>query len=173
MEEPSVESVTFYANELMTYGLVYCYLIDVAIGILLWRGRANVWLGFTTVNIWFPIHSVALLTAAVVAIERPDMIPAVFFFGISYMMLVLNYYGSRYPYPWNRCKVRVIALEINADSEYSAFDSMQHCILSLCTQSWQETNKVLVLGRSVHPPIYIEPYTGVERSVWHSKSLTE
>jgi ABC-type proline/glycine betaine transport system permease subunit len=110
MEQPSVESVKFYANELMTYGLVYCYLVDVAIGVLLWRGRANVRLGFATVNIWFPIHSVALFTAAVVAIERPDMIPAIFFFGVSYMMLVLNYHGSRYPYPWNRCKVREIAM---------------------------------------------------------------
>jgi hypothetical protein len=135
MEQPSVESVKFYANELMTYGLVYCYLVDVAIGVLLWRGRANVRLGFATVNIWFPIHSVALFTAAVVAIERPDMIPAIFFFGVSYMMLVLNYHGSRYPYPWNRCK------------------------------SWQETNKLLVLGRSVHPPIYIEPYTGVDEAM--------
>lgn len=109
MEQASLESVTFYANELMSYGLVYCYLIDVVIGILLWRGRANVWLGGTTVNIWFPIHSVALLIAAAVVMERPDMIPAVFFFGIAYMMLAINFYGSRYPYPWNRCKVRLFA----------------------------------------------------------------
>ena len=100
-----MESVKFYANELMSYGLVYCYLVDVMIGVLLWRGRANVWLGFTTVNIWFPIHSIALLTAAIVVIEVPSMIPAVFFFGVAYIMLALNYYGSNYPYPWNRCKV--------------------------------------------------------------------
>jgi len=105
MEQASVESVTYYANELMTYGLVYCYLIDVVIGVLLWRGRADLWLGFTTVNVWFPLHSIALLTAAVVAIEVPNMLPAVFFFSIAYIMLAINYYGSRYPYPWNRCKV--------------------------------------------------------------------
>lgn len=105
MEQASIESVKIYANELMSYGLVICYLIDVAIGVLLWRGRANLWLGCTTVNIWFPIHSIALLTAVSVAIEMPKMIPAVFFFGIAYMLLAMNYYGSRYPYPWNRCKV--------------------------------------------------------------------
>lgn len=39
------------------------------------------------------------------------------------------------------------------------------CIhINIFTQSWQETNKVLVLGRSVHPPIRIEPYTGVEEA---------
>lgn len=97
-----MESVKFYANELMSYGKVYCYLIDVMIGVLLWRGRARVgsW------SIWFPIHSVALLTAAVVAMEVPKLVPAVFFFGIAYVMLTINYHGSRYPYPWNRCKVR-------------------------------------------------------------------
>lgn len=105
METASIESVKSYANELMSYGLVYCYLVDVAIGVLLWRGRLNLWLGVTTVNVWFPIHSVALLTAAAVAIEVPAMIPAVFFFSVAYMMLAMNYYGSRYPYPWNRCKV--------------------------------------------------------------------
>lgn len=93
----------------MSYGLVYCYLVDVAIGVLLWRGRANVWVGCTTINVWFPIHSIVLLTAAVVAVEIPTMIPAVFFFGVAYMMLVVNYYGSRYPYPWNRCKVGMLS----------------------------------------------------------------
>ena len=97
-----MDSVRFYANELMSYGKVYCYLIDVIIGTLLWRGRAH----FGGRSIWFPIHSVALLSAAVVAMEVPTLVPAVFFFGIAYIMLTINYYGSNYPYPWNRCKVR-------------------------------------------------------------------
>jgi hypothetical protein len=101
MEQASMQSVKFYANELMSYGQVYCYLIDVVIGVLLWRGHAK--LG--SFSIWFPIHSVALLTGAVVAIEVPTFVPAVFFFGIAYIMLTINYYGSTYPYPWNRCKV--------------------------------------------------------------------
>jgi hypothetical protein len=131
MSVASMDSVKLYARELMEYGSVICYVIDVMIGIWLWRGRAT----FPILgNVWFPIHSTFVFTAAVVAIECPLLIPTVFFYSIAWMLLSIGYNCSAHPDPWQRCK------------------------------TVGELNMVRLLGRSVHGPVRIEPNVGVEEA---------
>jgi hypothetical protein len=113
MDKASVETCKLYANELMSYGPVIFYTLDVILGVLLWRGRANIPLGIRNwkLNIWFPIHSIVLLTSAVVAIEIPFLVPTVILYLIAWIFLTINYHGSRYPYPWNQCKVSTKTIE--------------------------------------------------------------
>mmetsp|Transcript_435 Transcript_435/g.674 ORF Transcript_435/g.674 Transcript_435/m.674 type:complete len:828 (-) Transcript_435:139-2622(-) len=128
----SLDSVKLYAKELMEYGSVICYVIDVMIGVWLWRGRTNVpILG----NIWCPMHSVFVFTAAVLAIEFPLMIPTIVFYSVAWILLAIGYNSSIHPDPWQRCK------------------------------SVGELNMVRLTGRSIHGPIHIEPNVGVEEAV--------
>lgn len=41
MDKPSMASVKLYAEELKSHFQSYLYVVDVIVGILLWRGRAT------------------------------------------------------------------------------------------------------------------------------------
>ena len=104
MTDATVTSVKLYANELLDYWKKYCYLFDVAAGILLWRGRANVSLFGWSCSVWFPIHSVVLFAAVVVGLEFPRFLPSVIFYLLAYCLLAVNYYACNHPSPWRRVK---------------------------------------------------------------------
>lgn len=129
MEKVNLDSVKLYANELVAYWKNYCYFLDVMIGIFLWRGRLKV---SKNRSIWFPLHSTALFFTVALAFERPQLIPPIFFYGITWIMLSINYHASRHPNPWKRVK------------------------------SSEGNTMIVLLGRSLHPPIEIEPSQGVE-----------
>jgi hypothetical protein len=129
-----MESIKIYARELMEYGSVICYLIDVMLGVLLWRGRAKLQLVGITFKIWFPIHSAVLFVSAALAIENPLLIPTILFYGLAWILLTIGYFSSTHPYPWQRCK------------------------------SAGELLLVDLLGRRMHKPIHIEPNVGVEEA---------
>jgi hypothetical protein len=101
MESPSVDSVKLYADELMSYWKKYCFAIDVFAEVWLWRGRLRV---SRTHCIWFPIHSVALFMAATVLVERPNLLFPIALYSMAWILLTINYYASRHPYPWKRVK---------------------------------------------------------------------
>jgi hypothetical protein len=104
MEKASMASVKLYLSEVYQFWRNYCYFLDVLLGILLWRGRAAVsFLGYEA-NIWFPVHSVWLFVSVTVAYERPSFAPAMFFYGLAWIMISLNHYNSRHPY-WG-CRVK-------------------------------------------------------------------
>lgn len=105
MQAASLESVSLYAEELMSYGDVFFYLVDVVWGILLWRGRADLEFGDKKFNIWFPVHSMFVFSMAVLTIETPHNIPPIICFSIAWLLLSINFHGSRHPSPWKRCKV--------------------------------------------------------------------
>jgi hypothetical protein len=128
MEKASVASVKLYANELISYWKSYCYVLDVLFEVVLWRGRLTIGENRT---VWFPIHSLFLFTATTIAIERPTWVVPIFLYTISWIMLSINFYASRHPYPWKRVK------------------------------SCEQTNMVVLLGRSVHAPVKISPNQGV------------
>jgi hypothetical protein len=136
MEKVNLDSVKLYANELVAYLKNYCFALDVMVEIFLWRGRLQVSKNRT---IWFPVHSMVLLFAVTLAFERPLLIPPIFFYGIAWIMLSINYHASRHPYPWKRVK------------------------------SSERNNMVVLLGRSFHPPIEIEPNQGVEEGIKFDK----
>jgi hypothetical protein len=128
METSSLDSVKLYSKELASYTKNYCFVLDVMVEIFLWRGRLKI---TKTRSIWFPLHSMALLFAVVLAFERPQFILPMFLYAIAWVMLSLNFHASRHPYPWKRVKAS------------------------------EKTNMVVLLGRSIHPPIVIEPGQGV------------
>jgi len=134
MEVATVDSVKFYANELMSYGPVYCYVIDVCLNIWLWRGRAELTVPFLNkkLSVWFPIQSIVVLTAAVFCIEVPTMIPAIFLYSVAWILFSVNYHGSKHPNPWTRCV------------------------------PCHETNMIVVTGKSRHAPIFINENEGVK-----------
>jgi hypothetical protein len=127
-EKVCIGSVKLYAKEVTAYWKNCCFFLDVMAEIFLWRGRLQVSKNRT---IWFPLRSMALLFAVVLAFERPRLLPPVFFYGIAWIMLSINYHASRDPYPWKRVK------------------------------SFEGTCMVALLGRSMHQPIEIEPGQGV------------
>lgn len=100
MTDVTIDTVKRYASEVLEHWQRYCYLLDVGAGILLWRGRIHV-LGK---SIWFPIHSVMLLFSAMLAVERPQLLPSIVFYLISYGLLWNNYYLSSHPSPWSRVR---------------------------------------------------------------------
>ena len=103
-DKASIASVKLYMNEFFSYWNHYCYFLDVVAGILLWRGRTQLSVFGCPINIWFPLHSIWLFASAAVAYEKPFLAPSIFFFGLAWIMISLNYYNSRHPYPWYKVK---------------------------------------------------------------------
>jgi len=99
MDEASLKSVKLLASEIVGYWSSYCFVLDVALEILLWRGR---WHVTQHRSIWWPIHSVVLFTSAVVLIEYPHYALPIFLYGVVWILLSINYHASRHPYPWKR-----------------------------------------------------------------------
>lgn len=132
MEKSSLDSVKLYAKELKAYWKNYCFFLDVMVEIFLWRGRLQI---TKARSVWFPLRSMVLLGAVTVAFERTHLIPTVFFYGIAWIMLSINYHASRHPYPWKRVKAS------------------------------ESNNMVVLLGRSIHPPVTIDPGDGVAEGI--------
>jgi len=83
-------------------------------------------------SFWFPIQSAVCSGFILVSLECPRLSGAMFFYMLAWAMLSVNYWASRHPNPWKRVKRS------------------------------EETNVVVLTGRSIHPPIHIEPNQGVE-----------
>ena len=92
MDKASMASVKLYGNEIVQLWRNYCYFLDVLVGILLWRGRANLTLLGWKINVWFPIHSMWLFASVAIAFEKPSYALAVVFYGCAYIMIALNYH---------------------------------------------------------------------------------
>jgi hypothetical protein len=101
MTQVTVQSVKLYVNELISYWGKYCYLLDVLVGVLLWRGRLHI---TKNLSIWFPIHSAVLFAAMAFAVECPQFLPSIFLYAIAYALLMNNYYLSSHPSPWSRVR---------------------------------------------------------------------
>ena len=104
MDMPSMSSVRLYVSEAFDLWHNYCYFLDVWANIVLWRGRACVSVFGYSTSIWFPIHSLWLFVSCAVAYEKPQFAPAIFFFGLAWIMISTNMHNSRHPYPWYRVK---------------------------------------------------------------------
>ncbi|CAB9524093.1 expressed unknown protein [Seminavis robusta] len=104
MNSPSMASVRLYASEVYEIWRNYCYFLDVVANILLWRGRVNLTLFEYSANIWFPIQSIWLFVSVALAYEKPSYAPAIFFYGLAWIMISINYCSSRHPYAWYRVK---------------------------------------------------------------------
>jgi C2 domain len=99
MSKASLQSVKLLANEIMSIQTDICFAIDVLIEIWLWRGR---WQVTKTMSIWFPLQSIAVFAAAVIMLERPDLKVPIQLFAIAWILISINFHGSRHPNPWLR-----------------------------------------------------------------------
>lgn len=102
MEKASLTSVKMYAAELASSYESMCFVLDVMLGVFLWRGRWMV--GNTGWSIWFPIHSLALFVGVAVAIEYPRHLIPILLYGWSWLLISVNWHLSRHPNPWKRVK---------------------------------------------------------------------
>jgi hypothetical protein len=101
MEQPTVDAVKLYFSELVSYWQNYCYVLDILMEIILWRGRLRV---SATRTLWFPIHSLLLFAAVALVLERPGLAMPTCLYFIAWILLSVNYHASRHPYPWQRVK---------------------------------------------------------------------
>jgi len=99
MDEANIKTCKLLAREVVGYWSSYCYVADVVLEILLWRGR---WRMSDQRSIWFPIHSVMLFTGAVIFVERPHYTLPILLYALAWILLTLNYHASHHPYPWKR-----------------------------------------------------------------------
>lgn len=98
---------------------------DALVSVLLWRGATNLTIG--TRSLKLPIHSLAAFFAAVLLVERPQLLPSFFLFGIAWIFFATMEYRSQLPDVWSRCK------------------------------TYSELAKTLALGISGSPPVSIAP----------------
>jgi hypothetical protein len=99
MNEASIESVKILLSEVLSYWDSLCFLLDVVLGVLLWRGRLRI---TKTRTIWFPIHSVVVLASVVTLIERQELVFPVLLYYLAWLLLSINYHESGHPNPWKR-----------------------------------------------------------------------
>lgn len=92
------------------------------------------WYISSKTSVWFPIQSMVFAAFILVSIERPELCASMFFYMLAWCLLSTNFYASRHPNPWKRVKRS------------------------------EETNLVVLTGRSFHPAITIEPDKGVEEA---------
>ena len=148
MGRATSETCALYARELMSYGGSFAYAADVVLGVLLWRGewevggieegdrRGGGWSSKgRRRKIWFPLPSAALFLAAVVTIERPQLLPAAVLLGAAAIMASVGSARSRHPLAFDRCR------------------------------SIGEVTAVLALGRHrPRRPVSIEPNAGIDEA---------
>ena len=57
------------------------------------------------ITVWFPIMSVVVFLSTMLVLNRPSLIPSMFFFSIATIMYFICYNRSANPSPWKRCMV--------------------------------------------------------------------
>lgn len=100
MTDVTMDSVKLYATEVKEHWQRYCFFLDVAAHMVLWRGRVSIF-GW---SIWFPIHSIVFFVSLSMAVEYPAYLPSVGLYLIAYVLLCNNLSLSNHPSPWSRVK---------------------------------------------------------------------
>lgn len=102
MADVTIDSCKLFANELLDHFREYCYLFDVAFSIYLWRGSYQISIFGKSIVFWFPLDSLAVFTAATLALEFPIYLPSIILYSFAYALLRKNYCLSSNPSPWLR-----------------------------------------------------------------------
>jgi hypothetical protein len=71
--------------------------------LFLWRGTLPIRIGKNTMFL-FPIHSLSALLIAILTVERPQLVPSIFFASIAWLLLATQAYRCSLPDVWSRCK---------------------------------------------------------------------
>ena len=78
MKQYSLSTLTSYCDELMSYLTIYYGLEDALIRLFLWRG------GKKLLGVKFPITSLIAFLSFINIVEKPDLIPTLFFASIGW-----------------------------------------------------------------------------------------
>jgi len=106
-----------YINELFEYKTNISYSIsDSFASLMYWRGQVKVG------TIFLPLHSAIFFVVSTFVIERPHLLPAMFFFSLAWIMLANMGSRMNHPSPWAKCNTffHFFTILVNGKSETSA-----------------------------------------------------
>lgn len=117
--------INSYIEELLALQYGVYYVQDAVKALILWRGTPIYLFGK---QYSFPLHSLSAFLGLITVVERPQLLPSLFFATIGWFMIAVMDYRHTLPNPWSRCKL------------FSEF-------------AW-----TLLLGKTYQPPETIEAY---------------
>ncbi len=100
-KEYNLKTVMSYADELVQYQDVVYTIVDALKTLLLWRGHFEVTLCFC-IRFKLPLHSLTMLTFAIILTEYPQYSVSVYFASVAWFMLALLENRRKRPSSWNR-----------------------------------------------------------------------
>lgn len=111
------KQVNALVEELLSYKLVLFYAKQAFVDVILWRRHFPVQLPGWSRKVCLPLNSIGAFVAGVYVVERPHLLPSLFFALIGWMLtVVLAFRNGHGVSPWTRCKpfsehVRMLALD--------------------------------------------------------------
>jgi len=103
MDVYSIETISSYMEEIMTYLLCSYYIEDGIKNVMLWRGHFPLCL--MGIEILLPIHSLTLFLCLIFLIERPTYVPSFCCAGVAWFLLAVMGYRRNSPNPWDQVRV--------------------------------------------------------------------
>ena len=111
---------TSYIEELLALQHTLFYIQDGFMALFLWRGTLPIRIPYmSNATILLPIHSMSALVVTILVVERPQLLPAIFFASIAWLLLAVQAYRQSLPDVWSRCKSTQQFIEILASGESS------------------------------------------------------
>ena len=111
---------TSYIEELLALQHTLFYIQDGFMALFLWRGTFPIRIPYmSSTTILLPIHSMSALVVTILVVERPQLLPAIFFASIAWLLLAVQAYRQSLPDVWSRCKSTQQFIEILASGESS------------------------------------------------------
>jgi hypothetical protein len=96
------------------------FLQDGFMALILWRGTVPMRIPYIwKATVMLPIHSLLALVVAVLVVERPQLLPAIFFASIAWLLLAVQSYRQNLPDLWSRCKTTQQFIETVTSGESS------------------------------------------------------
>ena len=102
MSRYDMKYINAYVEELLSISHGQYYIQDALMALILWRGTMPIPL--LGKDFLFPIHSLSAFVALTLLVERPQLIPSMFFASIGWVMVAVMDYRRALPNPWIRCK---------------------------------------------------------------------
>lgn len=94
----SKDAIWMYVDELKSYVDMKYYVILAAINLVFWRGQVLMF-GFDV-----PLHSLFIFLSTVFVLERPTYGPTIYFYGLAWFLVSIQFYVSENPNPWRKSK---------------------------------------------------------------------
>mmetsp|Transcript_23343 Transcript_23343/g.36135 ORF Transcript_23343/g.36135 Transcript_23343/m.36135 type:complete len:1112 (+) Transcript_23343:197-3532(+) len=112
MKRYGLANINQYIEELYDYLTIYYYLEDSFVSLILWRSKTSIPvpvprltpLSIEWVDISMPLHSLMAFMCLIGMVENPELMPALFFGSIGWILMATMELRTSGPDPWARCK---------------------------------------------------------------------